>query len=178
MSNEIMMNAVVRPKIKEKVLIAVALVVLTAYLPTVIHNQLVTGPLVNMSLVLAVFLLGPFEAVFLGLMPSVLALVSGLLPAILAPVVPFIMISNAILIGVYHYLGKKKFSISIFAAAFLKFIFLYAVIGFLVSHFINGKAAVSLVSMFGWMQFATALAGGALAYLILINKKPPDYNAQ
>jgi hypothetical protein len=168
MVDECSMEATAGSKIKEKILIVITLSALTAYLPTAIHNQFITGPLVNMSLILAVFLIGPYEAVFLGLIPSVLALVSGLLPAALAPAVPFIMISNAILIGVYHYLGKKNFGISIFTAAFLKFLFLYLVTGLLVSYFVAGTASVSLAAMFGWVQLATAIVGGLLAFVILV----------
>jgi hypothetical protein len=159
--------------LSRKILTFSALVILTAFLPTVIHSQFITGPLVNMALILAVFLLGPFEAVFLGLMPSVLALASGLLPLPLAPMVPFIMISNAILIGVYYYLGKKKFLISIAVASFLKFLFLFGIFAFLSNFLLNGKVVPALALMMGWPQFVSAVLGGTLAHLALafINKR-------
>ena len=154
-------------KIKTKMLIFSALTLIAAFLPTVIHSQFITGPLVNMSLILATFLVGPFEAVFLGLMPSVLALTSGLLPLPLAPVVPFIMISNAILVGVYYYFGRKKIGFSILAASSLKFLFLFGIARLLAGVLLSGKAINIAILMMGWMQFFTAVAGGVLAYAVL-----------
>ena len=55
----------------------------------------------NAVLIIAAVLLSPFEAVLIGLVPSAVALSSGLLPLALAPMVPFIMIGNAILVGVF-----------------------------------------------------------------------------
>jgi len=154
---KILVSPLARAKIK--ILIFSLLTLIAAFLPTVIHSQFITGPLVNMALILATFLVGPFEAVFLGLMPSVLALVSGLLPLPLAPAVPFIMISNAILVGVYYYLGRKNFGLTILAAAFLKFLFLYELS--------NLWLPKVLTSMLGWVQFYTAVLGGIMAYLVL-----------
>lgn len=155
-------------KIKTKILIFSALTFIAAFLPTFIHSQFITGPLVNMSLILATFLVGPFEAVFLGLIPSVLALTSGLLPLPLAPVAPFIMIGNAILVGVYYYLGRKRIGFSILAASFLKFLFLFGIARLLAGVLLSGKAINSVILMMGWMQFLTAVAGGILAYTVLL----------
>ncbi len=154
-------------KIKTKMLIFSVLTFIAAFLPTFIHSQFITGPLVNMSLILATFLVGPFEAAFLGLMPSVMALTSGLLPLPLAPVVPFIMIGNAILVGVYYYFGRKKIGLSILAASFLKFLFLFGIVRLLAGALLSGKAINSAILMMGWMQFFTAVAGGVLAYAVL-----------
>lgn len=154
-------------KIKEKIIVFSVLAALTAYLPTVIHIQMITGPLVNMSLILALFLIGSEAAILLALAPSVLALSSGLLPLPLAPVVPFIMISNIILIGVYHYLGRKKFGVSIFLAGGLKFLFLYSVTNLLLTNLLPAPLAVNLAAMMGSIQFVTALTGGLLAYGVL-----------
>ncbi|MBU2025823.1 MAG: iron hydrogenase [Patescibacteria group bacterium] len=154
-------------RIKEKTLVFLALSVLTVFLPTIIHSQLITGPLVNMSLILAVLLVGPFEAVFLGLMPSVFALASGLLPLALAPAVPFIMISNAIFIGVYHYLGRKNFLLSTLAASLLKFLFLYGIVHLLLNTLLAQKIVENLSAMMGVFQFLTAIMGAVLAHAVL-----------
>ena len=58
------------------------------------HQQWVTGPIVNAMFIMAVALLGVQNAILLCLLPSTIALSVGLLPAILAPVIPFIIISN------------------------------------------------------------------------------------
>ena len=167
MLSEQSINILSSLKVKEKILIFSALTILTVYLPTVIHSQPVTGSLVNMSLILAVFLIGPLEAVLLGLMPSVFALASGLLPWVLAPMMPFIMAGNAILVGIYYYLGRKNFGLAIAAAAFGKFLFLYAMANLLINILPSGRQILPLASMMGWAQFLTAVTGGVLAYIIL-----------
>ena len=153
---------------KEKVLIFSALALLVVYLPITIHSQPVTGSLVNMALVLAVFLLGPKGAVLLGLMPSFFALASGLLPLPLALMVPFIMTGNMILVAVYHYFGRKNFAFTIVAAGFAKFLFLYAFAGLLINFLPDGKQMLPLISMMSWTQFLTAVSGGTLAYVFLL----------
>jgi len=165
-------------KVKEKVFIFSALAILTVYLPTIIHSQPVTGSLVNMSLVLAVFLIGPLEALLLGLMPSVFALASGLLPLPLTPMVPFIMAGNAILVVIYYYLGRKHFGLAIIAAAFGKFLFLYAIASLLINFLPHSKQMLAFVSMMGWAQFMTAVTGGVLAYLMLFFIKKIKDNQQ
>lgn len=153
---------------RKNVLTFVGLAVMTVYLPTVIHSQVITGSLVNMSLILATFLLGPSVAIVLAFLPSSFAFLSGLLPALLIPLIPFIIASNIILIKTYSYFGKKKFVNSIFVASLLKFVFLFGS-GYILSTFIFQSQQVStLVStMFGWTQFVTAIIGGVLAFAVL-----------
>src|SRR5680860_819998 len=67
-------------------------------LPFFIHVQLFTGPIINAIFVIALFLVGIRSALIICLIPSLMALSGGLIPAILAPVTPFIMISNAIFV--------------------------------------------------------------------------------
>ena len=68
-----------------------------------LHSQWITGPVVNMALILAVFLIGIRGALLIGILPSTIALGTGLLPAVLAPMIPFIIISNTLLILVIDY---------------------------------------------------------------------------
>lgn len=153
---------------REKTLTFSVLAVLVLYLPTVISSQIITGTLVNMTLILATLLIGPYVAIVLGLMPSGLALLSGLLPLPLAPMIPFIIIGNIILIGVYHYLGEKNFIASIFTAAFLKFLFLFSTGYILGAMLLNSEqASVMIASVFGWTQLLTAILGGFSAFLVL-----------
>lgn len=67
------------------------------------HSQWVTGPIVNAALILSVFLLDIRGAMLIGLLPSTIALSTGLLPATLASMVPFIIISNVIFVLVIDY---------------------------------------------------------------------------
>lgn len=131
------------------------------------HFQIVTGPIVNATLFIAVGLIGTRYALLIGLVPSVIALSTGLLPAPLAPMIPFIMLSNSILIIVFSWFIKKRFWTGVAISSVLKFGFLFAtssvVIGLLTKSELAGKVATIL----GWPQLLTALAGGIIAFGVL-----------
>lgn len=150
-----------------KVLLFAVFLGIAIIAPAFIHIQWITGPLVNAALILATVLIGPMEAVLIGLMPSTIALVAGLLPLPLAPMVPFIMIGNAVLVAVFHYLYKRNFLIAIGVAAFLKFAFLHESVTLLMSKLLEQEIVAKLAVMMSWPQFFTAVIGGGLAYLIL-----------
>jgi hypothetical protein len=57
--------------------------------------------------------------------------------AALAPMIPFIMISNALYVIVFSVLWKKDFFIAIGISSFLKFFFLFLVSTFLLGSFLN-----------------------------------------
>jgi len=65
--------------------------------------------------------LGVDFAILIGLIPSVIALGVGLLPAVLVPMVPFIMISNTLLVVCFAYLRKKNYWLGVVVSSFLKF---------------------------------------------------------
>ncbi len=71
---------------------------IAVFLPYVVPFQWVVGPIVNAVLILTLLKFGFRNAVAVATIPSLMALSGGLLPVVLAPVVPFIMISNIILI--------------------------------------------------------------------------------
>lgn len=152
------------------VLFAVFLAILIA-VPAFIHSQWITGPMVNAVLLISAVLIGPMEAVFLGLMPSTVALSTGLLPLPIAPMVPFIMIGNAILIAVFYYSYKKNIFASIGIAAFLKFAFLHFSVVLIMSRLLNPTLSSNLAVMMSWPQFVTAVVGGVIAYAILKGMK-------
>jgi len=94
-------------------------------IPALTHSQYVTGSIINALLIMATILLGPLEAVAIGLIPSAVALSTGLLPLPLAPMVPFIMIGNALLIVCVSFLRSKSYTLAVGVAALVKFAFLY-----------------------------------------------------
>lgn len=64
-----------------------------------------TGPAVNLFLALATLWVGTGSGVFIGLLTPWAALLLGILPAPLAPAIPFIMFGNAaytFLIGIFN----------------------------------------------------------------------------
>ncbi len=137
------------------------------------HNQPITGPIVNATLFLGVIFLGTQNAILVGLIPSVIALAVGLLPSPLAPMVPFIMISNAILIITFGWLRQKNFWLAVGAGSVLKFLFLFSTT-FIITNLIAQKSiAQKAAQILSWPQLITALAGGLLAYIILKALKKP-----
>jgi len=146
----------------------VGLMTVVAVVPHYVHNQFITGPIVNAVLFIAVMTVGAGNAILIGLVPSVVALVSGLLPAPLAPMVPFIMISNAILILVFSYIRKINYWGGVIGATLFKYVFLYLtstiVVGLISNHNIGLKAAATMMA---WPQIVTALAGGVIAFGII-----------
>jgi hypothetical protein len=120
------------------------------------HNQWITGTIVNALLFLAVWRVGVVNSLLVAALPSSIALLRGLLPAPMAALIPFIILSNIILVAVFFRAKKHPVS-GVVAASFLKFFFLYAVSLFFL------ETAGPLLFMMQWPQFVTALAGGLIA---------------
>jgi len=131
------------------------------------HQQWMTGPIVNAMFFIAVVLLGSQNAILLALLPSTIALGAGLLPAILAPMIPFIIISNVILILGFYLLREKNFWLGVVVGSILKFVFLWSTSFVVINLLIKKELAPSVSAMMSWPQLATALIGGILAYIFL-----------
>ena len=142
-------------------------------LPFYIHIQWVTGPIVNAILILLLFLVGIRSALVICLIPSLMALAGGLLPAILAPVVPFIMIGNVIFVICIDWFynnvknNKNGYWLGVFAGAGLKFLFLFLSVTYITKLLIKQDLAVKVAQMMSWPQLATAIAGGMIAWVLL-----------
>ncbi|TSC93663.1 MAG: [Fe] hydrogenase subunit HymD [Candidatus Berkelbacteria bacterium Athens1014_28] len=132
-----------------------------------IKQQFIVGPLVNATLFISAATLGTAGAIMIGLIPSVISLSTGLLPAVLAPVIPFIMISNAILVLVFAGLKKRNFFLGVVSASVLKYLFLYATSSVVISLILKKEVAKQVVLMMSWPQLVTALIGGVIAYSFL-----------
>lgn len=131
------------------------------------HQQWLTGPIVNAMFLIAIVVLGSQNAIVLALLPSTIALGVGLLPALLAPMVPFIIISNVIFILGFTYLREKNFFLAVIVASIFKFIFLWSTSFVVINLLLKKELAASVSSIMSWPQLATALIGGILAYLFL-----------
>lgn len=131
------------------------------------HFQPVTGPIVNATLFIAATLLGVQNAIFIGLLPSTIALSAGLLPPVVAPMVPFIMLGNTILIVAFNYLRKKNYWLGVISASVLKFLFLFGASSIVINLLLKREVATKVAVMMSWPQLATALTGGIIAYLFL-----------
>lgn len=151
----------------------VGLMAVAIILPRFVHNQFVTGPIVNATLFLGAYYLGNGGAILVGLVPSVVALSSGLLPMPLAPMVPFIMISNAILIVVFNWARKLHFGSGVIISSLAKYAFLYLSSIFIIKTILpNALAVKAMAVMMAWPQLVTALAGAVIAFgIVKILKK-------
>jgi riboflavin transporter len=151
----------------------ISLAAVTTFLPFVIHVQWITGPIINALLILILFIVGIRAALLMSLVPSVMALAGGLLPAVLAPVVPFIMIGNVIFILSidYFYRAAKKelngFWIGVVVGGALKYLFIWFNANLMISLILRKEMAVAVIRLVSWPQFVTAVAGGAIAWVIL-----------
>ncbi|MBN2087872.1 hypothetical protein JW758_06020 [Candidatus Peregrinibacteria bacterium] len=152
---------------KIKLLVFAVFLAISISLPAFIHIQWITGPIINACLLLAVVLVGPMEAMVLGLMPSAVALSAGLLPLPLAPMVPFIMIGNAVLIAVFYYLRNQNYALRLGISALLKFAFLHFSVVFIMNGFLADSLVSKLMIMMSWPQFFTAVIGGVIVYPII-----------
>jgi len=140
------------------------------FLPYVLHVQWVTGPIVNAILILTLLMFGFRNAIAIAVVPSLMALSGGLLPAILAPVVPFIMIGNMILILCVDWFYNnfedktKGYWAGVLVGATLKFLFLFASVNIISGLLIKQELAVKVAQMMSWPQLYTALLGGIIAW--------------
>lgn len=150
-----------------------SLAAVATFLPFIIHIQWITGPIVNALLIIILFIVGLRAALIMALIPSVMALAGGLLPAILAPVVPFIMISNVIFILSVDYFyrsAKNQFTgfwVGVGVGGLLKYLFIWFNANLMINLVLQKGMGVAVARIVSWPQFATALAGGVIAWAIL-----------
>lgn len=143
-----------------------ALLGLAAFLP-LFHQQWLTGPMVNAILFIAVVLIGLKNAMLLALLPSPIALSAGLLPPLLAPMIPFIMISNVIMVIAFDRFWQKDFWSGVVVGSVLKFLFLWSTSTMVINLVVKKELAPAIANMMSWPQLVTALIGGLIAYIFL-----------
>lgn len=152
-------------------IVTLAIVLQIAGLP-----QPITGPIINALLFLTTALIGFYAGITLGCLTPLVAVVRGQLPPLLAPFIPFIAISNAILIIIFyaiHYklkinrssLKKIKIYLAIIIAAAAKFLFLSLAIKLIFPVIFNYSLPEKFAALMMMPQLFTALAGGILFLL-------------
>jgi len=129
-------------------------------------NQFLTGTIINAMLFIAVVMVGIEYAFFLCLIPSLVSIYTGLLPIVLAPMIPFIIMGNIILVLIFNKFYKKNFWLGAVPASLAKFIFIWCLGMILASSILSGIAS-KLMLMASWPQLATALMGAVIAYIFL-----------
>lgn len=149
------MNPKVRYLTRTALLLALTLVVQLIGLP-----QPLTGPLVNMFLLVAVFFVGMGGGSVIGLLTPIVAFSRGILPPPLAPMVPFIAVANISFVIVFGLLRKFNQYLGFVVAAVVKFLILAAGVNFFIH--VPPKVANAMQMP----QLINALIGGALALVI------------
>jgi len=142
------------------VLLALTLAVQSLGLP-----QWFTGPLVNAFLLLASLVSGIGSGVLVGLLTPWIALLRGILPPPLAPMVPFIMLGNALLVIIFSLVRRKKevlwlSIVALVLAALGKYLLLSQAVRYLV------EVPPRVTQAMQVPQLLTALGGGAIALSI------------
>ncbi|MGE5373118.1 MAG: ECF transporter S component [Solirubrobacterales bacterium] len=161
------MNPKVRFITRTALFLAIALGMQFLKLP-----QPITGPVINAVLILAVVYAGVSGAVLIGLLTPLIAYLVGILPPPLMPLIPVIMIANAILAIVFFFGRRINDWTGIGLAAVLKFLVFAAAIKGVFS-FMHIVLPAPLIAGFMVPQLLTALAGGVVAALI-IRQFPPE----
>jgi len=126
-----------------------------------LKQQFITGPIVNAVLFLTTAFLGISAGVLIGFLPSLVSAFVGLLPLPLLPMIPYIIMGNAVLVLIFGVLKKKSFGLGVILAGFVKFLLLYSVSSLFLS------LPKPIIAMMAWPQLITALMGGIIAYFLL-----------
>jgi hypothetical protein len=130
-------------------------------------NQFISGTVVNCVLILTTTVLGVHYGLLVGVIPSTIALATGLLPAVLAPVVPYIILGNIILVVAFAYLKNVNYWLGAVSGAVLKFGLLTGATSLVIGLLSKQNTAAGVVYMMSWPQLVTALAGGLVAFGLL-----------
>lgn len=143
-----------------------AVFVMLAVVAPYFSNQLITGSIVNALLFISVAVLGTESAFLLCLIPSLISIYTGLLPLALAPMIPFIMTGNALLVLIFYTFGKKKFWAGAVPAVIIKFVFIWSV-GMILANSVLSGISKNVLLIISWPQLATAIAGAVIAFIFL-----------
>lgn len=131
-------------------------------------SQQITGPLVNATLFIATAILGLTGAVMIAIVPSVIAATVGTLPAVLTPMIPFIITGNIFLVLAFYYLKEKNYWLGMVSGSVLKYLFLFGTSTFIIQFVIKSEAADQVAFLMSWPQLITALIGGIIAWPIIL----------
>ena len=130
-------------------------------------NQFISGPIVNAILFIVTVILGLRTGILLCFIPSLMALWAGLLPAIFLPFIPFIMISNIVMVLIFNWLRLKNYWFAAGSGGVVKFIFLFVASQIFFKIFVPTTVAQGVSIMMSWNQLYSALFGAIIAFVFL-----------
>lgn len=159
----------------------ISFIALSVYAPIISHHyQPLSGTIVNTILFLTVMMLGLKPALLISFLPSPIAYATGLLPKPFLPLIPVIIrniiLGNIILVAIFHRLYPKSYFIGSVSAAIIKFMVIFSATALIAGLILPAPLLAKVLAMFGWMQLATAIAGGLVAYSIIKLTKTDIYN--
>ena len=149
---------------------------LAVSIPSLGLPQYITGTAVNALLIIAVETAGVSRALWVGVAPSLVAWGSGILPAPLMVMIPFIVAGNALLVATFGSLRRTSYWLRVAPGATIKCAFLWATVTLVTIRPFSiqvGQDAhpvtipPAMAQMMSWPQLLTAIAGGCLAYGLL-----------
>jgi hypothetical protein len=132
--------------------------------PLLFKQQLVVGTIVNATIIGASLGYGLVGGLLVGVLPSTVALLSGLLPAPLMPMVPFILMANSLLAFTVASLGRRNYLAATALGATIKSGLLWAASAFVLTGLLHRTVAPPVAAMMAWPQLLTATLGGIAAF--------------
>ena len=149
--------------------ITVALQALTLQL----GNQIITGSVVNLMLIISVMTCGLSAGLTVAAFTPVLPTLLGFGP--LWPIVPFIAAGNMVLVLLWHFIGNRNmgnkyiaYVFALIAGATGKFLVLYfGVVHIALPYILGMPRHPVLTFMFSYPQLITAATGGVCAIILL-----------
>jgi hypothetical protein len=134
-------------------------------------NQYITGTIVNCVLLVTTATLGIRAGLLICIIPGAIALAVGLLPLILAPMIPFVMLGNTAFIIVFYYLKDTNYWIGAVSGAVLKFGLLCGAVSIITGLVISENIDTDIADMMTWPQLVTTFAGSLAAFGILFLRR-------
>ena len=143
-------------------------------------GQIVTGSCVNAVLGISVLMSGLASGLVVALVSPVMAFLLGIAPQIIT--VPAIMAGNAIFVVLLHFMADRngknlvKQIVALAVAAVAKFAVLYLIVvkvvcgmmseSLIAAGTMKPSMVAALTAKFSWPQLITALIGGAIALIV------------
>ncbi len=164
------MNRKIKFVTRTAILLAIAILFqfIGQYIPT--YNNFIVGPIVNAVLLIATEITGLFSGIIIAIIAPLVSAItnkSAMAPIILA-FSPFIMTGNILLVLGYALLKKVNRIVALGTGAVVKFAFLYGAIVLFTSFMkLNAKVALTLTGLFSWPQLLTAVVGGCIALAVI-----------
>jgi len=136
-------------------------------------NQIITGSVVNLMLIIAVMSCGLTTGLTVSVFTPIIPTLIGFGPV--PPVIPFIAAGNVVLVTAWYFIGNRNiinkyvaYCIALVAGAVAKFLVLYVGIVRIAVPYILGLPEGNIMSvLFSYPQLITASIGGACAVILL-----------